>query len=301
MVLVKDADWAFAEYENIRKRLPKTRFPKTYTRGQSLADIADLYDVFLLDAFGVLNVGDTVIPGAVDRISALQSAGKHVLVVTNSASFPAKVALAKYQNLGFDFTLDDVVSSRDALIKGLSDWGDLNWGVMAPQGCDVAGLGIKGFCLADDRRAYDAADGFVLLSAADWTENQQKMLLGSLTQTPRPVLVGNPDIVAPREDHLSLEPGSFAHQIADSTGIAPEFYGKPFANIYDLAFARLPQTLAKNRMLMVGDTLHTDVLGGAAAGVKTAMITSFGLFARSDPLAAISASGIVPDHVLYRT
>ena len=33
---------------------------------------------------------------------------------------------------------------------------------------------------------------------------------------------------------------------------------------------------------MVGDTLHTDVLGGAAYGIKTALVTDHGLFSGYD-------------------
>ncbi|WP_254695995.1 hypothetical protein [Palleronia sp. THAF1] len=54
------------------------------------------------------------------------------------------------------------------------------------------------------------------------------------------MIVGNPGIVDPLEDGLSCEPGHYAHQLADLTGIAPVFPGTPFANIYRLALDRLP-------------------------------------------------------------
>ena len=52
---------------------------------------------------------------------------------------------------------------------------------------------------------------------------------------------------------------------------------------------------------MVGDTLHTDVLGGAAIGVKTILITEYGLFAGKDVAGYIKDSGIVPDWISKRT
>ncbi len=49
---------------------------------------------------------------------------------------------------------------------------------------------------------------------------------------------------------------------------------------------------------MVGDTLHTDVLGGAAAGCRSVLVTDHGLFAGRDTAPFIAASGIVPDFII---
>jgi glycerol 3-phosphatase-2 len=48
----------------------------------------------------------------------------------------------------------------------------------------------------------------------------------------------------------------------------------------------------------VGDTLHTDILGGAAYGVKTALVTGHGLFANQNVPPYIAQSGIVPDYIM---
>lgn len=54
---IKNTEWAIATYEKTSARLPTARFPRTYEQADSLADIAESYDVFLLDAFGVLGGG----------------------------------------------------------------------------------------------------------------------------------------------------------------------------------------------------------------------------------------------------
>ena len=74
-----------------------------------------------------------------------------------------------------------------------------------------------GSLLADDPAEYDAVDGFVLLGTGDWNRARQDLLLASLRAQPRPVLVGNPNLVSPREDGLAPEPGLYAHEIADLT------------------------------------------------------------------------------------
>ena len=49
---------------------------------------------------------------------------------------------------------------------------------------------------------------------------------------------------------------------------------------------------------MVGDTLHTDVLGGAAYGIKTALVTDHGLFSGYDYKKFIEQTQIVPDFII---
>jgi len=153
--------------------------------------------------------------------------------------------------------------------------------------------------LAEDPAAYDDADAFLMLGSAVWTEERQALLEASILRNPRDVYVGNPDIVAPRETGFSTEPGSYAHRLADRTGVTPRFFGKPFQNIFDLAFERI-DTPDLSRVVMVGDSLHTDILGGQAAGVKTALIAGFGFFVGADVDAPIASSGIQPDYILAR-
>ncbi len=153
--------------------------------------------------------------------------------------------------------------------------------------------------LTDDRAVYDTVDAFLLIGSAVWTAERQTMLEASLIHKPRPVYVGNPDIVAPREGGFSTEPGAYAHRLASRTGVSPQFFGKPFRHIFDLAFARV-ENLDLERTLMVGDSLHTDILGGQVAGVKTALIAGFGFFSGHDVMAPIAQSEIHPDFILER-
>jgi glycerol-1-phosphatase len=290
---------AFAAYEAVRGRLPQATFPSACERADSLGDVADRYDAFLLDAFGVLNIGETAVPGAPERVAALQRSGKRVLVLTNSASQTPDAALAKYRRLGFDFAPEDVVSSRAALKRALAGRKERRWACMAPRSAGIEELDVPVRLLEDDPEPYEDAEGIIMLGSAGWTPGRQDMLERALRHRPRPVLVGNPDIVAPREAGLTPEPGHFAHLLADRLGLAPHFCGKPFGNIFELALARIGN-VQRHRVLMVGDSLHTDVIGGAAAGVHTALVTSFGLFRTCDVNLLMNRSGIVPTLVLTR-
>lgn len=296
-----DVDTAFARYEAVRRRLPSADFPPASRQVRDLAEIAEDFDVFILDAFGVLNVGERAIPGAVARIADLRAAGKRLFVATNAASYPRSVALAKYRALGFDFTAGEVVSSRDVAAAGLAGFAEVElWAAAGGPEPDLSDLSGRIEDLEADASLLDRAEGFLLLSSAGWTHAKQEALVAALAAHPRPLLVGNPDLVAPRETGLTLEPGWWAHDLADRTGVAPVFFGKPYANVFAAVRARCPG-FERLRVAMVGDTLHTDILGGRAAGCAGVLVAEHGLFAGRDPAPYIARSGIVPDIVCRTT
>ncbi len=286
-----DAKGAFERYEQVRGRLPHAEFPTRLRRIVSLLDIADQADVFVFDAYGVLNVGEGAIAGAAARVAGLRALGKRVFVLSNSASHTKAQMVARFAGLGFDFTASEIICSRDAALDHVAGMADVRrWAVIAPAHFKPSEVPFKVVVLGDDPAAYDAVDGFLFLGAALWTAARQTMLVASLQTSPRPVVIANPDLVAPRETGLSLDPGFYGHMIADETGVMPIFLGKPFAPVFE----RVPVEPSA-RVVMVGDTLHTDILGGAAQGWKTVLVTDHGLFAGLDVAPFIAASGIVPD------
>lgn len=292
---------AFQAYEAVRHRLPDVAKTGTsYRSVATLEDIAEDFDVFLLDAFGVLNIGETAILGTPERVANLKAAGKRVLVVSNAAGFPHAKLMEKYARLGYDFAPEDVITSRATLLTGLNGLRDLHWGLMATRSTGLGDLeGLNLTYLEEDPAVYDKVDGFLMIGSAAWTEARQELLEASMRARVRPVLVGNPDIVAPREQGFSVEPGHFAHQLANRTEASPQFFGKPFVNIFDLAFERLG-AVDRSRVLMVGDSLHTDILGAITAGVASALVSDYGFFAGENVAAAIELAGIVPDFVVAR-
>lgn len=283
-------DHAFWRYQAVRNRFPVAPFPERSIACHGLMDIADQFDAFLLDSFGVLNVGDRPIAGAPECIAGLRAMGKRVVVLTNAASYTRADAILKYARLGFDFTAEEVVSSRDVAVQRLSQIApNARWrAVAAPEDTfEDIGAHVRHWDGSD-------ADGLLFLSSAALSPDLFSELEGFLRARPVPFVIANPDLVAPREGGLSKEPGFYAHALADRLGIAPLFFGKPFADAFTDAIARLPG-VAPHRIAMVGDTLHTDILGGRAAGVRTVLVRDHGLFAGTDVVRYISASGIVPD------
>lgn len=292
---------AFARYERLRPTLPQAQFPETSRMGRTLEDTMDDYDAYILDAFGVLNRGETPIPGAVARIEQLRAAGKRLIVLTNAASYTRSGVLAKYHRMGFDFTRDEVVSSRDVAFAHLPEVHGV-WAAITSDDDDLSDAPVGHYIAAlhEQPELMITAAAFLFLSTARWSDADNARLERALQFQPRPVIVANPDLVAPRDHGLSLEPGWYAQDIAKKTGATLPMFGKPFRNAFDEALRRLPD-LTPERIAMVGDTLHTDVLGGAAAGLGTILIREHGLFRGLSLAPFIESSGIRPAWLIQST
>ena len=268
----------FDRYEEVRARFPNVTAREGSLSITSLLDIADQVDAFVFDAFGVLNVGETMIPGADMRLDQLRARGCAIRILTNAASYDRESAIAKFKRLGLRVEDDEIITSREAALQNLSEG---HWGVITADSDQLNDLPGNVTRLKDSANDYDEVDQFLFLSTADWIPSRQEMLVSAMQRRPRKLLIGNADLAAPRDDGFSIEPGHYGHQIADQFPGYVHFFGKPFPEVYDLIEASLA-SLVPERIAMCGDTLHTDILGAAARGWRTVLVTQDGLFAGYD-------------------
>jgi len=75
--------------EAVRHRLPEIATAEVkYRRAETLEGIANESDMFILDAFGAISIGETAIPETLERVKSVKAVSKSVLVVSNTAGFP---------------------------------------------------------------------------------------------------------------------------------------------------------------------------------------------------------------------
>ena len=298
-------------YQTQRVMMPNA-VPGAGRQRRALIDILDEFDGLILDGYGVINVGAMLVTGIEDLLKVAADRNKPVVVLTNGGSFESSVAAEKYVKWRLPISPDAVVSSRDALHAALCS------SVAVPPltvqdviGClgavvtPLLGDGVLAYCRTED--FWEKADAFALLGVIGWTDQDQASFEAALTARPRPVIVANPDVAAPQTGHFSPEPGYWmaramrAAQISVHGG-AVHWYGKPYRPVFDLALDRLNKLagrqLDRRRVAMVGDSLHTDILGGGAAGLQSVLITGAGLFRDGGAARFIAATGIQPDWIV---
>ena len=292
-----DAEATLHIYQALRPVLPPAR-PSLHQKADRLTDCLDAFDAFILDGFGVINVGMEKIDGIEEFFRRAELAGKPVVILTNAASAPSAVVADKYLRWGLPVTAQQIVSSRDALVAALPA-ADKRAGFLQ---LDRNTQLING--LASSANAcpelFDTAEGFVFLGSSGWDENDQVLLEQSLKQRMRPVLIGNPDVSAPHPHQFSAEPGYWmARAMKAVSGLSPCWFGKPHMPAFQLAVNKVNQLAAvsipNHRIAMVGDSLHTDILGGAAAGLGTILVTNYGLLRAHDAHQLCAEMQIFPD------
>ncbi|MBI4927161.1 MAG: HAD-IA family hydrolase, partial [Anaerolineae bacterium] len=80
----------------------------------------------------------------------------------------------------------------------------------------------------------------------------------------------NPDLTFPSPEGLTPGAGSVLAFIEAGSSQAPLITGKPEPLMFDLAMERMG--LVPDQVLVIGDRLDTDILGGQRAGCKTAAV-----------------------------
>ena len=88
-----------------------------------------------------------------------------------------------------------------------------------------------------------------------------------------PIICANPDVEVIENNHLRYCGGFIAAKYEKMGGIV-HHYGKPHLAAFQEAFSRFEKYGVKqrNRILMIGDSLETDILGAQRAGIDSALV-----------------------------
>lgn len=261
-----------------------------------LSEIMDRYDAFCFDGYGTLyNRGDFKYPSAMDWYKSLREAGKMLRLVTNAASNTDEVLAAEAAARGFDFTACETISSGSLLLplmeKVRGRLGEFSEAYYIGRPSGVAVLGRCGVKVSED-----PLQPVVAVSSNVATDEMFAKAVEILKRPGGTMLVLNSDAWAPKIDG-TREPvsGALSERLRQSAANPATYYlGKPFTEIWNRVRESLPQN---SRVLMIGDTLGTDVMGAQLAGFDSALIIG-----RNQPAAELSADesalGIRPTYYL---
>lgn len=276
---------------------------------QNLLDLKENFDVFVFDIYGVIWDGKKVIPGYDDVMKQLVKAGKKVVIMSNSTALSqgqekvyAGRGFLKGEHYHKLITSGDVAEEAFAqderklkfyqfgrpskVLFARSGYEEL----ASPEEADFVYAGVTQTWEGDYWKDYLTMDPFV-------EELEYLVKLG------KPLVCANPDCRAFENQYEKpvVRQGSVA-EVYEKLGGKVTYFGKPYQNIYDFAFINEP--VERSRMLMVGDTLETDIKGGRDYGMKTALTqTGIAVFkmqeaGEADLGAYAQKIGIVPDFII---
>lgn len=288
---------AWAGYRRWEHRMPSKTPVRRPRRISGLAEILDCFEAVILDNFGVLSLGGPAIPQGAAALAAIRRIGMPLRILTNDGAKGIEAMLQGHRGRGYDFQATEIIPGYRLLEQTLAAHRlERPWGVIGLAPLPETHLTRTMISLTRDSIGQvDHVGGVVFFDTGEWSDADQAALTASFGAAPRPIIVCNPDLTAPYPDSLSTEPGWYAHHLADATGIEPVFLGKPYPEIYDLALSGLGD-IRREKVLAVGDTPHTDVLGAHAAGIKSLLVET-GFTRGRDAAALMRQTGIVADFI----
>lgn len=241
-----------------------------------LSEVADQFDGFILDLWGLIHDGVTAYPGVVETFEALQAAGIKTILLSN-APRRSYLLVDGMTNMGIKRDLyGDVFSSGEATWQELTSRTDPFF----------AGLGESAYHIGPERdvsvleetgieRLSDLSQADFVLNTGpvelDHSLDVYEPILEEALARKLPMVCANPDDVVMREGQRVICAGAIARKYESLGGVAV-YRGKPDPAVYHLAADRLGiQDL--ERVAVIGDALETDVAGGNASGIKAIWCT----------------------------
>ncbi len=272
----------------------------------SFKAVAANYKFIFFDAFGVLKNAEGILPGIHDTFDWLTSQGKEFYVLTNDASrSPQQLAESYYRQNFFAITPDRIISSgmlaRDYLDLKVHH-GTVAYLGTADSAHYLETVDLKTLPISEvDLKDVADINALVLLDdeGFDWNTDITKTV-NLLRKRNIPVIVANTDATYPTsKTRVSVAIGAVARMIESIVGKQFINFGKPDAQLFMFAYERvqaLGTGITRSDVLMVGDTLKTDILGGNKFGLDTVLVLT-GNTQPDDADILIRTTGIIPTYV----
>ncbi len=246
----------------------------------AVPNILNAYDVLFVDLWGVTHNGKVPFPGTLAVFQSFKEQGKHVYLLSNAPRMP-QPAKARLQELGVDRGLyKDLLTSGYECHKHLKNRPDDFY----------KNLGKKVFHLGPERdknlftdldyeevTAVSEAD-FVLITGTEKWDCQLSdyaAILEEALACHLPTVCANPDLQVFHGSDLVICSGAIAKEYERMGGYV-RYHGKPDPSVYEvlhkMVCEQTGQDIPKEKILMIGDSLRTDILGANRYGIDSLLV-----------------------------
>lgn len=241
-----------------------------------IENVVKNYDALLIDLWGVIHDGYAPYENAINFINKMIESKKHITFLSNSPR-PGLVSKKLLMDWGMNINDIEIYTSGDAIRDQLVKWNDEVF----------SKLGRKFYHISEERNT-DLLSGlnvnrtdnlseanFILLSAyLDDDENINLFddIFQEAVNLNIPAICVNPDLTIKHGPQLRYTAGTFA-EIYKNLGGTVYYYGKPQQGVYNTVIDKyLKMNIPKSKILMIGDTLETDIKGASNVGIDSALV-----------------------------
>jgi HAD superfamily hydrolase (TIGR01450 family) len=234
----------------------------------TLSPIARRYENLLLDLDGCLWVGDEATDRAPEAVNALREAGKGIAFLTNDARHTPEEFVRKLWRLGFQASLDEVVTVGAALQFMLTERSGGGAAFVIGSQALVDHVADAGLRIVNNTGFASRADLVVVGGHEEFDFRELRTATQAVLRGAELIGVTR-DATFPMPDGPWPASGALLAAVEAATeSTADRIIGKPEPSMYDAARDRL----GDGKTLAVGDRLDVDVAGAQRAGLDSALV-----------------------------
>jgi NagD protein len=229
----------------------------THERGKSVKG-------YLIDMDGVIYRGSEPIPGAAEFLQTLQENGIPYLLLTNNSAYTPRDAVVKLKHLGIQTSEEHVYTSALATAEFVHQQRPGGTAFVIGEGGLLAALHDVGYAINRDNPDYViVGEGRVL--NYELVEHAHRLLCkGAL------LLSTNSDAWCPTDSGPRPGCGAIVALLETASGRKAYHIGKP--NPFMMRAARKRLGLRSGEVVMIGDTMETDIRGAAELGFQSILV-----------------------------
>lgn len=230
------------------------------------------YEAFIFDIWGVLHNGSTPYPNATHLFQQLNESARPYLLLSNT-SRSAHFTSQQLQAIDFVIPPERIVTSGDMVRRYLytqtqnPSTHQNRYFLLSRFPAEQ----IVGDLEMELVNQIEQADVLIISTYSEENEDKEVHcdMLERAASLGLPAICTNPDKIVPHENTKRYCAGFFS-ELYEKMGGNVSYFGKPHASIFTEALGRLK--MPTDRILMVGDTLETDIKGAHNAKIDSALM-----------------------------
>lgn len=274
-------------------------------RTKPFRSVLQKFKAVFLDSYGVIKNHAGLIPDVQETIDHIREIGMPLWILTNDASRSPELLAENFQNLGLHgITSRDIITSgmiaREYLVNKRKK-GKIAYLGTYNSAEYIREAGLTPISISDVNEGNMSEISAVVFlddEGFDWNKDLNTTV-NLLRKRRIPAVVANSDVIYPvSKNNVAIATGGIAALVENILGRQFIHYGKPDSQMFMYAFEQLNKknNLRRKDILMVGDTLHTDILGGNKFGISTALVLT-GNTSPEEASTRIKSTGVIPDYV----
>lgn len=263
------------------------------------------FKAVFIDSYGVLKNHEGLIDGVQESIEYIRSLDIPFRVLTNDASRSQEQQVQVFERLGLKGLKKEEIITSGMLARQFLEL-KITSGKVAYLGTEnsaeyILESGLEHIPLSDiDLDDIEDISALLFLDdeGFDWNADINKTV-NFLRRKNLPVIVANSDKYYPvSNSDVAIAIGGISRLVEYTVDQKFIRFGKPDSQMFMYAYDELNKAgnFEKKDILMVGDTLRTDILGGNKFSLKTLLVLS-GNTRAENVEQKISSTGIIPDYI----